>query len=468
MSNNGNGRHTQNDWNTNPRWQGVTRPYTQQDVERLRGSVHIEHTLARMGAERLWELLQSEAYVPALGAMTGNQAVQQVKAGLRAIYVSGWQVAADANDAGQMYPDQSLYPADSVPNLCRRINQALTRADQVHHSENKNGVCWFAPLIADAEAGFGGNLNAFELMKAMIEAGAACVHFEDQLSSAKKCGHLGGKVLVPTVEAIQKLVAARLAADVMGVPTLIMARTDADSAHLLTSDVDPRDREFLTGERTTEGFFGIRGGLKSAIARAIAYAPYCDMIWCETSHPDLDEAREFAAAVHAKYPGKMLAYNCSPSFNWKKNLDDATIAKFQRELGAMGYKFQFITLAGFHALNLSMFELARGYKIAGMTAYCRLQEKEFSREAQHGYEAVKHQRFVGTGYFDAVTQVIAGGTSSVTALAGSTEAEQFSGIKLQIHPKSGPDAACQPILGECPSQVAAPESREDVLQPSGD
>jgi len=468
MSNNGNGRHTQNDWNTNPRWQGVTRPYTQQDVERLRGSVHIEHTLARMGAERLWELLQSEAYVPALGAMTGNQAVQQVNAGLRAIYVSGWQVAADANDAGQMYPDQSLYPADSVPNLCRRINQALTRADQVHHSENKNGVCWFAPLIADAEAGFGGNLNAFELMKAMIEAGAACVHFEDQLSSAKKCGHLGGKVLVPTVEAIQKLVAARLAADVMGVPTLIMARTDADSAHLLTSDVDPRDREFLTGERTTEGFFGIRGGLKSAIARAIAYAPYCDMIWCETSHPDLDEAREFAAAVHAKYPGKMLAYNCSPSFNWKKNLDDATIAKFQRELGAMGYKFQFITLAGFHALNLSMFELARGYKIAGMTAYCRLQEKEFSREAQHGYEAVKHQRFVGTGYFDAVTQVIAGGTSSVTALAGSTEAEQFSGIKLQIHPKSGPDAACQPILGECPSQVAAPESREDVLQPSGD
>ena len=468
MSNNGNGRHTQNDWNTNPRWQGITRPYTQQDVERLRGSVHIEHTLARMGAERLWELLQSEAYVPALGAMTGNQAVQQVKAGLRAIYVSGWQVAADANDAGQMYPDQSLYPADSVPNLCRRINQALTRADQVHHSENKNGVCWFAPLIADAEAGFGGNLNAFELMKAMIEAGAACVHFEDQLSSAKKCGHLGGKVLVPTVEAIQKLVAARLAADVMGVPTLIMARTDADSAHLLTSDVDPRDREFLTGERTTEGFFGIRGGLKSAIARAIAYAPYCDMIWCETSHPDLDEAREFAAAVHAKYPGKMLAYNCSPSFNWKKNLDDATIAKFQRELGAMGYKFQFITLAGFHALNLSMFELARGYKIAGMTAYCRLQEKEFSREAQHGYEAVKHQRFVGTGYFDAVTQVIAGGTSSVTALAGSTEAEQFSGIKLQIHPKSGPDAACQPILGECPSQVAAPESREDVLQPSGD
>jgi len=457
----------QNDWKTNPRWQGITRPYTQEDVERLRGSVHIEHTLARLGAERLWDLLRSEAYVPALGAMTGNQAVQQVKAGLQAIYVSGWQVAADANDAGQMYPDQSLYPADSVPNLCRRINQALTRADQIHHSENKNGVRWFAPLIADAEAGFGGNLNAFELMKAMIEAGAACVHFEDQLSSAKKCGHLGGKVLVPTVEAIQKLVAARLAADVMGVPTLIMARTDADSAHLLTSDVDPRDREFLTGERTAEGFFAIRGGIKSAIARAIAYAPYADLIWCETSHPDLEEAREFAEAVHAKYPGKMLAYNCSPSFNWKKNLDDATIAKFQRELGAMGYKFQFITLAGFHALNLSMFELARGYKIAGMTAYCRLQEKEFSREAQHGYEAVKHQRFVGTGYFDAVTQVIAGGTSSVTALAGSTEAEQFAGIKLQVHPKSGPDAACQPILGECPSQVVS-ESREEMLQPSGD
>jgi isocitrate lyase len=470
MSSNGNGKavNGQNDWNTNPRWQGITRPYTQQDVERLRGSVHIEHSLARMGAERFWEMLQGENYVAALGAMTGNQALQQVKAGLQAIYVSGWQVAADANDAGQMYPDQSLYPADSVPNLCRRINQALTRADQIHHSENKNGVCWFAPLIADAEAGFGGNLNAFELMKAMIEAGAACVHFEDQLSSAKKCGHLGGKVLVPTVEAIQKLVAARLAADVMGVPTLIMARTDADSAHLLTSDVDPRDREFLTGERTAEGFFGIRAGLEAAIARGIAYAPYCDVIWCETSHPDLEEARLFAEGVHAKYPGKMLAYNCSPSFNWKKNLDDATIAKFQRELGAMGYKFQFITLAGFHALNLSMFELARGYKTAGMTAYCRLQEKEFSREAQYGYEAAKHQRFVGTGYFDAVTQVIAGGTSSVTALAGSTEAEQFSGIKLQVHPKSAPDAAWQPILGEGPSLVAGVELREDVLQPSGD
>jgi len=468
MASNGKHPNLRSDWQSNPRWAGITRSYSEQDVERLRGSVHIEHTLARLGAERLWDLLQREAYVNALGAMTGNQAVQQVKAGLQAIYVSGWQVAADANDAGQMYPDQSLYPADSVPNLCRRINQALARADQVHHSEGKNGVCWFAPLIADAEAGFGGNLNAFELMKAMIEAGAACVHFEDQLSSAKKCGHLGGKVLVPTVEAIQKLVAARLAADVMGVPTLIMARTDADSAHLLTSDIDPRDREFLTGERTSEGFFCIRGGIKSAIARAIAYAPYADLIWCETSHPDLDEAREFAEAVHAKYPGKMLAYNCSPSFNWRKSLDDATIATFQRELGAMGYKFQFITLAGFHALNLSMFELARGYKLSGMTAYCRLQEKEFARETQYGYEAVKHQRFVGTGYFDAVTQVIAGGTSSVTALAGSTEAEQFAELKQQVRPKSGPDAACQPILGDCPSLVSIDTTHEDVLQPSGD
>jgi isocitrate lyase len=406
--------------------------------------------------------------------MTGNQAVQQIKAGLKAIYVSGWQVAADANDAGQMYPDQSLYPADSVPNLCRRINQALTRADQIHHAEGKNGMHWFAPLIADAEAGFGGNLNAFELMKAMIEAGAACVHFEDQLSSAKKCGHLGGKVLVPTTEAIQKLVAARLAADVLGVPTLIMARTDADSAHLLTSDVDPRDHEFLTGERTAEGFYGIRGGIESAIARALAYAPYVELIWCETSHPDLEEARQFAEAVHAKYPGKMLAYNCSPSFNWKQKLDDATIARFQTELADMGYKFQFITLAGFHALNLSMFELARGYKLTGMTAYSRLQEKEFSREYLHGYEAVKHQRFVGTGYFDAVTQVIAGGTSSVTALEGSTEAEQFGEMKPQVRPKSGPDAGCQPILGDCPSvgtivQLQGQEpGPEESLMPSGD
>jgi isocitrate lyase len=476
MGSNGNGKGSNlgTDWNSSARWAGINRPYTVQDVERLRGSVQIEHTLARQGAERLWNLLRSESYVPALGAMSGNQAVQQVKAGLKAIYVSGWQVAADANDAGQMYPDQSLYPADSVPNLCRRINQALTRADQIHHAEGKNGVQWFAPLIADAEAGFGGNLNAFELMKAMIEAGAACVHFEDQLSSAKKCGHLGGKVLVPTVEAIQKLVAARLAADVMGVPTLIMARTDADSAHLLTSDVDPRDREFLTGERTPEGFFGIRGGIESAIARAIAYAPYADIIWCETSHPDLEEARQFAEAVHARYPGKLLAYNCSPSFNWKSKLDDATIARFQTELAAMGYKFQFITLAGFHALNLSMFELARGYKLTGMTAYSRLQEKEFSSEHEHGYEAVKHQRFVGTGYFDTVTQVIAGGTSSVTALAGSTEAEQFAPMKPAGHPKSSLEASCQPSFGDCPSAGAIAQMQgsepgpEELLLPSGD
>jgi isocitrate lyase len=334
-------------------------------------------------------------------------------------------VAADANDAGQTYPDQSLYPADSVPNLVRRINQALLRADQIHHADGRNGTYWLAPLVADAEAGFGGTLNAFELMKAMIEAGAACVHFEDQLSSAKKCGHLGGKVLVPTIEAIQKLIAARLAADVMGVPTLIMARTDADSATLLTSDIDPRDREFITGDRTSEGFFRVRGGVKLAIARAISYAPFADLLWCETSKPDLKEAREFAEGVHARYPGKMLAYNCSPSFNWRKNLDDATIARFQRELAAMGYKFQFITLAGFHAISLSMFELARGYREAGMTAYCRLQEAEFRSEQEHGYEAVKHQQFVGTGYFDAVQQVITGGTASTLALEGSTEAAQF-------------------------------------------
>ena len=378
MTTNGNHRNLEHHWKTDLRWEGVTRPYSQKDVEQLRGSVHIEHTLARMGAERLWQLLQDDLYVNALGALTGNQAVQQVAAGLQAIYLSGWQVAADANDAGQMYPDQSLYPADSVPNVVRKLNQALARADQIHHAEGKNGIHWFAPIVADAEAGFGGNLNAFELMKAMIEAGAACVHFEDQLSSAKKCGHLGGKVLVPTVEAIQKLVAARLAADVMGVPTLIMARTDADSAHLITSDIDPRDREFLTGERTPEGFFKIRGGLRSAIARGLAYAPYADLIWCETSKPHLGEARQFAEAIHAKYPNKMLAYNCSPSFNWRKNLDDNIIAKFQRELGAMGYKFQFITLAGFHALNLSMFELARNYKQDAMTAYFRQQETDFA------------------------------------------------------------------------------------------
>jgi isocitrate lyase len=446
MGTNGKSLQRTMDWGSNPRWAGITRPYTVEEVDRLRGSIRIEYTLAQQGAERLWNLLHREGYVATLGAMTGNQAIQQVNAGLQAIYVSGWQAAADANDAGQMYPDQSLYPADSVPNLVRRINQALMRADQIHHAEGKNGIHWFAPLIADAEAGFGGNLNAFELMKAMIEAGAACVHFEDQLSSAKKCGHLGGKVLVPTVEAIQKLVAARLAADVMGVPTLILARTDANSAHLLTSDVDPRDREFLTGERTAEGFYRIRGGLDSAIARSIAYAPYVDLLWCETSEPNLEEARRFAEGVHAKYPGKMLAYNCSPSFNWRKKLDDATIARFQKELAAMGYKFQFITLAGFHSLNLSMFELARGYQRSGMTAYAQLQDQEFNSADRFGYEAVKHQRFVGTGYFDMVTQVIAGGNSSTEALAGSTEAEQFTNSEI--------------VLPDAPS--------EDALQPSGD
>jgi isocitrate lyase len=376
--------------------------------------------------------------------MTGNQAIQQVRAGLKAVYVSGWQVAADANNAGEMYPDQSLYPSDSVPAMVRRINRALQRADQVHHSEGKNGVNWFAPLVADAEAGFGGNLNAFELMKAMIEAGAACVHFEDQLSSAKKCGHLGGKVLVPTSEAIQKLVAARLAADVMGVPTLILARTDANSAHLLTGDIDARDRVFLTGERTSEGFFCIHGGLDSAIARAISYAPYADLIWCETSEPNLEEARRFAEAVHEKFPGKMLAYNCSPSFNWKKKLDEATIARFQKELGAMGYKFQFVTLAGFHSLNLSMFDLAQGYKENGMQAYSQLQQREFACEPA-GYEGAKHQRFVGTGYFDLVAKVVSAGSASTTALEGSTEAEQFF-----------------------PMPAAIDTAPEEILLPSGD
>jgi isocitrate lyase len=412
-------------WKSEPRWKNVTRPYSASDVGRLRGSVHIEHTLARLGAERLWSLLHSQSYVAALSAMTGSQGVQQVEAGLEAIYVSGWQVAAGANVASQTYPDQSLYPADSVPHLVRRINNALLRSDQIHHAEGKNGRYWFAPLIADAEAGFGGNLNAFELMKGMIEAGAACVHFEDQLSSAKKCGHMGGKVLVPTVEAIQKLVAARLAADVMGVPTVIMARTDADSATLLTSDTDPRDRDFIIGDRTQEGFFRIRSGVDASVARAVSYAPYADLIWCETSKPDLDEARRFAEGVLSFHPGKMLAYNCSPSFNWKRNLDDATIARFQRELAAMGYKFQFITLAGFHALNMAMFELARGYKETGMTAYCRLQEQELASEREHGYAAVKHQQFVGTGYFDQVQQVVTGGMSSTVALKGSTEAMQF-------------------------------------------
>ena len=455
-------------WQSDARWTGILRPYSGEDVARLRGSIHVEHTLARLGAERLWTLLHTEPYVAALGALTGNQAVQQVKAGLKAIYLSGWQVAADANNAGQMYPDQSLYPADSVPTVVRNTNNSLMRADQIHHMDGKDSTYWLAPIVADAEAGFGGTLNAFELMKAMIDAGAACVHFEDQLSSAKKCGHLGGKVLIPTSEAIQKLVAARLAADVLGVPTLLMARTDADSAHLLTSDIDPRDREFLTGKRTAEGFFRIRGGLKAAIARGLAYAPYVEMLWCETSEPNLEEAREFAEGIHAKFPGKMLAYNCSPSFNWKKKLDDKTIAIFQAELARMGYKFQFVTLAGFHALNLSMFELARGYRDSGMTAYSRLQEKEFAREAQYGYEAVKHQRFVGTGYFDALTQVIAGGVASTTALEGSTEQAQFAEIKQQVRPKHGPDASCQPILGDCPSVVSEVMPAEESLLPSGD
>jgi len=420
----------ENQWRSAPRWNGITRSYQAEDVVRLRGTVQVEHTLARLGAERLWNLLNQEPYVAALGAMTGNQAIQQIEAGLQAIYVSGWQVAADANVSGQMYPDQSLYPADSVPNLVRKINQALERADQIHHAEGKNCKYWFAPMVADAEAGFGGNLNAFELMKGMIEAGAACVHFEDQLSSAKKCGHLGGKVLVSTREAIQKLVAARLAADVLGVPTLVMARTDADSANLLTTDVDPRDREFSTGKRSSEGFYYVRNGVDAAIARSLAYAPYADLLWCETSKPNLEEAREFAEGIHAQFPGKLLAYNCSPSFNWRKHLSGEEIARFQHELGLMGYKFQFITLAGFHALNYSMFDLARQYKTHGMTAYSQLQDAEFESEKHHHYSAVKHQRFVGTGYFDAVQNVISSGTASTTALAGSTETEQFDDLPI--------------------------------------
>ncbi|HZN56009.1 MAG TPA: isocitrate lyase [Candidatus Polarisedimenticolaceae bacterium] len=406
------------------RFDGIERPYSREDVDRLRGTVRIEHTLARLGAVRLFELLQTRDYVHALGALTGNQAVQMVRAGLEAIYVSGWQVAADANSSGMTYPDQSLYPVDSVPRIVRRINQALVRADQIEHAEGAAKHHWMAPLVADAEAGFGGPLNAFELMKAMIEAGAAGVHFEDQLSSEKKCGHLGGKVLVPASQFVRTLVAARLAADVMDVPTLIIARTDAQSAKLLTSDIDPRDREFCTRERTPEGFFRIDGGLEMAIARGLAYAPYADLIWCETSTPDLDEARRFAEGIHAVFPGKKLAYNCSPSFNWKKHLDDASIAAFQKDLGGLGYKFQFVTLAGFHSLNHATFELARGYKEKGMAAYSRLQQAEFAAE-RDGYTATKHQREVGTGYFDEVTQVISGGTASTLALRESTEADQF-------------------------------------------
>jgi isocitrate lyase len=412
------------------RWHGIQRDYSRADVDRLRGSVHIEHSLARRGAERLWNLLHTDDYVRALGALTGNQAMQMAKAGLKAIYLSGWQVAADANLSGQMYPDQSLYPSNSVPAVVKRINQTLQRADQIAHMEGDHSIDWFLPIVADAEAGFGGPLNAFELMKSMIEAGAAGVHFEDQLASEKKCGHLGGKVLVPTSSFVRTLNAARLAADVCDVPTLLVARTDADAATLLTSDVDERDREFCTGERTSEGFFRVRSGIESAIARGLSYAPYADLVWCETSHPDLGEAKQFAEAIHARFPGKLLAYNCSPSFNWKKKLDTATIARFQRELGAMGYKFQFVTLAGFHALNHGMFELARAYKDGGMAAYSVLQEAEFASEA-HGYTATKHQREVGTSYFDAVTQAVSQGRSSTTAMEGSTETAQFDAKRAQ-------------------------------------
>jgi isocitrate lyase len=412
------------EWDS-PRWQEITRPYSAEDVARLRGTVKIEHTLARLGAERLWELMHERPFVSALGALTGNQAVQQVKAGLEAIYLSGWQVAADANLAGQMYPDQSLYPANSVPHVVKRINQALQRADQIDHSENRNGTHWFAPIVADAEAGFGGALNVFELMKGMIEAGAAGVHFEDQLASEKKCGHMGGKVLLPTAQAVRNLISARLAADVMGVPTLIVARTDADGADLITSDADPTDAEFLTGERTMEGFYRTRAGLDQAIARGLSYAPYADVVWCETSKPDLEQARRFAEAIHEKFPGKLLAYNCSPSFNWKRNLSDEDIATFQEQIGEMGYKFQFITLAGFHVLNYAMFELAYDYRERGMAAYSELQQREFDAE-ERGYTATKHQREVGAGYFDDVAQVVAGGMASTTALTGSTEEMQFN------------------------------------------
>lgn len=406
------------------RFDGVERPYGVDEVMKLRGSVLIEHTLATKGAERLWKLLHERDYVHALGALTGNQAIQQVKAGLEAIYLSGWQVAADANLSGHMYPDQSLYPANSVPSVVKRINQALQRADQIQTAEGKGDTQWFAPIVADMEAGFGGVLNVFELTKAMIEAGAAGVHLEDQLSSEKKCGHLGGKVLLPTQTAVKNLIAARLAADVMGVSTIIVARTDAHAANLITSDIDPIDHPFIVGDRTPEGFYRTEAGIEQAIARGLAYAPYADLVWCETSEPDLDEARQFADAIHAKYPGKLLAYNCSPSFNWKKKLSDEEIATFQQEIGAMGYKFQFVTLAGFHSLNFGMFELARGYKDRGMAAYSELQQAEFSAE-QHGYTATRHQREVGTGYFDEVSLVISSGQSSTTALAGSTEAEQF-------------------------------------------
>ncbi|MEH6947735.1 isocitrate lyase [Bacillus sp. JJ634] len=417
-------KQLQQSWENDARWKGITRPYSAEDVIKLRGSIDIEHTLARRGSEKLWNLLHTEDYINALGALTGNQAMQQVKAGLKAIYLSGWQVAADANIAGQMYPDQSLYPANSVPQVVKRINQTLQRADQISYSEGNTDIDWFAPIVADAEAGFGGALNVFELMKGMIEAGASGVHFEDQLSSEKKCGHLGGKVLLPTQTAVRNLISARLAADVMGTPTLLIARTDADAADLITDNIDPVDAPFITGERTPEGFYRTKAGLDQAIARGLAYAPYADLIWCETSEPNLEEARRFAEAIHEKFPGKLLAYNCSPSFNWKAKLSDEEIASYQKEIGKLGYKFQFVTLAGFHSLNHSMFNLALGYKERGMAAYSELQQAEFASE-KDGYTATRHQREVGTGYFDEVAQVVSGGTSSTTALAGSTEAEQF-------------------------------------------
>ena len=419
-------KNLQDSWKNDERWQGIKRPYSAEDVICLRGSIQIEHTVARMGAERLWRLMNEEDYVHALGAQTGNQAVQMVQSGLKAIYLSGWQVAADANSAAQTYPDQSLYPADSAPNLVERINNALARADQIHHMQGKNGIHWFAPIVADAESGFGGPLNAFELMRAMIVAGASGVHFEDQLSSAKKCGHMGGKVLVPTREANEKLASARLAADTMGVPTVLIARTDADAAQLVTSDIDPNDQPFLTGERSPEGFHLMTGGIECAISRGLAYAPYADVVWCETSTPDLDQAKAFASAIHEKFPGKMLAYNCSPSFNWKMHLDDGTLRTFQQELGGMGYKFQFVTLAGFHSLNSGMFDLARNYQDEGMLAYARLQEQEFQLEKEHGFSAVKHQSFVGAGYYDQVQTAVSGGEASTAALKGSTEEAQFA------------------------------------------
>ena len=415
----------QESWELDTRWKGITRPYSAEDVIRLRGSIDIEHTLARRGAEKLWASLHTEDYIHALGALTGNQAMQQVKAGLKAIYLSGWQVAADANLSGHMYPDQSLYPANSVPAVVKRINQTLQRADQIQHMEGSGDTDYFVPIVADAEAGFGGQLNVVELMKGMIEAGASGVHFEDQLSSEKKCGHLGGKVLLPTQTAVRNLISARLAADVMGVPTIIVARTDADAADLITSDIDPVDKAFITGERTPEGFYRTKAGLDQAIARGLAYAPYADLVWCETSEPNLEDAKRFADAIHKEHPGKLLAYNCSPSFNWKQKLDEKTIASFQKEIASYGYKFQFVTLAGFHSLNYGMFELARGYKERGMAAYSELQQAEFAAE-KHGYSATRHQREVGTGYFDEVAQVITGGTSSTTALKGSTEEAQFT------------------------------------------